>query len=198
MARGLGGACCKVEQPAFIGNSAREPLFRGAKRPGATMRGQRVALVAAVIGLAAPAAAQDQAVDPSRTAEEFIETAREAYSVEEPKPPPCPEATSSEIVVCRESYDGEDQRLPSPTDRAIAAGERPHDPVPDAPYVLGLPQCGVEVTCHSFGRAPPPVYIVDFSKIPEPLTPEEAAHVFRAEDGPPDPSPAEASPAAAP
>jgi len=162
------------------------------------MRGQGVVLATAVLGLALPASAQEAPPESSRTAEEFIKTADEFYHVEKPKPPPCPEATTSEIVVCRESYDGADQRLPGPTDRAIAAGERPPDPIPYAPYVLGLPQCGVEVTCHSFGRAPPPIYIVDFSKIPEALTPEEAAHVRRAADPPGQPMPAEASPAAAP
>jgi hypothetical protein len=162
------------------------------------MHGQRMALATAVLGLAAPAAAQDAPAESSRTAEEFIETAREVYSVEKPKPPPCPEATASEIVVCRESYDGEDQRLPSPTDRAIAAGERPPDPIPQAPDVFGLPPCKSYTFCAPVGRAPPPIYIIDLSKIPEALTPEEAAHVFRAEDMPAQPTPAEASPAAAP
>jgi len=120
------------------------------------MRGRGVALAAALLGVASPALAQDAPPESSRTAEQFIETAREAYSVEKPKPPPCPEATAAEIVVCREWYDGEDQRLPSPTERAIAAGEKPPDPIPDAPYVLGLPECGVEVTCHRVGKAPPP------------------------------------------
>lgn len=162
------------------------------------MRGEAGALAAAFLGAASPVLAQEPAAASPRTAEQFIETAREVYSVEKPKPPPCPEATAAEIVVCRESYDGEDQRLPSPTDRANAAGERPPDPIPSAPYVLGLPECGVEVTCHRVGRAPPPIYIIDFSKIPEALTPEEAALVFRAEDRPAEPTPAEASPAVAP
>ena len=101
--------------------------------------------------------------------------------------------------MCREWYEGEDQRLPSPTERAIAAGEKPPDRIPDAPYVLGLPECGVEVTCHRVGKAPPPIYIIDFDKIPVALTPEEAAHVVRAEDLPQDQaSSGEASPAAAP
>jgi hypothetical protein len=146
--------------------------------------------LAAILGglLTGPASAQ--------TAEEIIETAREVYTVDEPdEPERCPAATGNEIVVCRERDEPTDQRLASPTERAYAAGETPPDPVPRAPYVLGLPQCGVEVTCHRIGRAPPPIYIIDLSKIPEPLTPEEAAHVFRAEDLP---TPEAASPAAAP
>jgi len=198
MASGLGGAYDKVEQPAFIDDSRRGRLFRRARLQGRSMRGEGVVLATALFGLALPASAQEAPEESTRTAEEYIETAREYYHVEKPKPPPCPEATAAEIVVYRESYDGEDQRLGSPTDRAIAAGEKPPDRIPDAPYVLGLPECGVEVTCHRMGRAPPPIYIVDFSKIPEALTPEEAAHVFRAEDLPAESTPAEASPTAAP
>ena len=155
-------------------------------------------MATALLGLALPASAQQAPSESTRTAEEFIETAHEYYHVEKPKPPPCPEATPAEIVVCRESYDGEDQRLPSPTDRAIAAGERPPDRIPDAPDVFGIPPCKSYAFCARVGTAPPPIYIVDFSKIPEALTPEQAAHVFRAEDAPPEPTPAEASRAAAP
>lgn len=162
------------------------------------MRGQGMLMTTAALGLASSAAAQETPPVSSRTAEEFIETAHEYYSPEKPEPPPCPEATAAEIVVCRQSYDGEDQRLPSPTDRAIAAGERPPDPVPDAPNVFGLPPCKAYAFCSKMGRAPPPIYIVDFDKIPEALTPEEAAHVFRAEDLPAEPMPAEALQAAAP
>lgn len=129
------------------------------------------------------------------TAEQFIETAREVYSVPEPEVEPCAAPVGNEIVVCRQIDKVPDQRLPSPTDRARAAGEMPPDPIPEAPYVLGLPECGVEVACHRMGRAPPPIYIIDLSKIPEPLSPEEAALVFRVPD---EPSPEAASPAAAP
>jgi hypothetical protein len=147
-----------------------------------------LALAVTLVGpLAGPVSAQ--------TAEEIIETARKVYTVDEPEPDPCPTATSNEIVVCRPLDQPDDPRLTSPTERAYESGETPPDPVPRAPYVLGLPQCGVEVTCHRIGRAPPPIYIIDLSKIPEPLSPEEAALVFRAEDPP---SPEAASPAAAP
>jgi hypothetical protein len=98
-------------------------------------------------------------------------------------------------VVCRQLEDPDQFRVASPTERANAADEMPPDPIPQAPYVLGLPECGVEVTCHRFGRTPPPIYIIDLSAIPEALTPEESALVFRAED---QPTPEAASPAAAP
>jgi hypothetical protein len=152
------------------------------------MRGQGVMLAIGLSGVAAPAWAQssDLPVD-SRSAEEYIDTAREAYSVDEPEPDPCPQSTTAEIVVCRQLDRVPDQRLPSPTDRANAAGEMPPDPVPRAPDVFGIPPCSSYQACIKIGRAPPPIYIIDLSKIPEPLTPEEAAHVFRAEDPPRDP-----------
>jgi hypothetical protein len=150
----------------------------------------RALALAVILGglLAGPVSAQ--------TAEEIIETAREVYTVDEPdEPDQCPTATGNEIVVCRQLDQPDDQRLTSPTERAYESGAMPPDPVPRAPYVLGLPQCGVEVTCHRIGRTPTPIYIIDLSKIPEPLTPEEAALVFRAEDLP---TPEAASPAAVP
>jgi hypothetical protein len=161
------------------------------------MRGQAGALATVLLGLASPASAQSDEVP--RTAEQFIETARETYSVREPEPEPCPTPTNAEIVVCKPYREMDDQRLPSPTERARAARERPPDPITQAPNVLGVPDCGVEFVCHRIGRAPPPIYIIDLSKIPEPLSPEDAALVFRAEDAPqPTASPEAASPAAAP
>ncbi len=159
------------------------------------MRGQAVALAVALAGLAAPAWAQsEEAAAEPPTAEQLIENAREVYSASRPEREPCPEATGSEIVVCRTLEDPEQFRVASPTERAYANGERPPDPIPSAPYVLGLPECGVEVTCHRVGTAPPPIYIIDLKAIPEPLTPEEATYVYRAEDRP---SPGAASPAGA-
>ena len=70
--------------------------------------------------------------------------------------------------------------------------------MPQAPNVFGLPPCKAYLFCSKVGRAPPPIYIIDLDKIPEPLTPEEAALVFRAEDLAETASPEAASPAAAP
>ena len=164
------------------------------------MRGQATTLAVALIGLAAwPIRAQSDApveeTEGARTAEQFIETAQEAYSVREERPEPCPQAVGNEIVVCRQLEDPDKLRVPSPTERAYAAGERPPDPIPNAPDVFGLPPCSAYMFCSKVGRTPPPVLIIDLSKIPEALTPEEAALVFRVEDPP---SPEEASPAAAP
>ena len=145
-------------------------------------------LAVVLFGMPAPAGAQsDEAAEEPRTAEQFIETAREAYSVREPPPEPCATPVGNEIVVCRQLEDPDKHRLLSPTERAQAAGEMPPDPVPSAPDVFGLPPCSASMFCTRVGRAPPPIYIIDLSKIPEPLTPEEAALVFRAEDAPEEP-----------
>jgi len=166
------------------------------------MRGQGMALAVALLGLSAPANAQSTGTaDDPRTAEEFIATARETYAVDEPEPEqePCATPTAAEIVVCGEVDRPSDQSLPSPSERANAAGEMPPDPIPNAPDVFGLPPCRAYLFCSKMGRAPPPIYIIDLSKIPLALTPEEAAGVVRAEDLPEDePTPEAASPAAAP
>ena len=125
------------------------------------------------------------------TAEEMIEVAREAY-----RPPGlprrCPAPKPNEIVVC--APDPNEYRVPSSLDDAIEAGRAVPDGVPRAPDVLGLLPCEA-VGCISIGKDPPPIYLIDLDAIPVALTPEEAALVFRAEDPP---TPAEASPAAAP
>jgi hypothetical protein len=165
------------------------------------MRGQAVALMIAAFGVAATAHAQAAKPAEPGTAEHFIETARQIYAVEEPDldPEPCAAPTQAEIVVCQQRDSVPDQRLPSPTDRARARDEMPPDPVPRAPDVFGLPPCKSQAVCMKVGRAPPPIYIIDLSKIPEALTPEDAALVFRAEDAPAEAaSPAAASPAGAP
>ncbi len=57
----------------------------------------------------------------------------------------------------------------------------------------------MEVVCHRIGRAPEPPLMIDLAALPHPLTPEEAALVFRAEDVPQEiATPEAASPEAAP
>jgi hypothetical protein len=124
------------------------------------------------------------------TAEEMIEAAREAYRPRGLRRR-CPVGAPGEIVVC--PSDPDEHRVPSSLDEATAAGRAMFDGVPRAPDVFGLPSCEI-VHCVSVGSPPPPLYLIDLKAIPEPLTPEEARQVLRAEN----PSPAGASPAAAP
>jgi len=166
------------------------------------MLGKAVAFAAATAACLAAAAgrAQDREADDKLTAEEMIEVAREEWR--SPNLRGCPEPKPGEIVVCKS--DDKEFRTESSTDEAIREGRPVPDGMPRAPYVMGLPECGVEVECHRMGRAPAPVLMIDLAAIPHPLTPEAAALVFRAEDMPqapapaPAPTPGEASPAAAP
>ena len=146
---------------------------------------------------ASPCRGQDE---PGRaaTTEAMIETAREVW-----RPPglrrgcPAPQR-ANEIVVCAENPDK--YRVASPTDEAIERGEAVDDGLPRAPDVFGIPAGGVTVAKGCFippcPRPMPP--LIDFSALPEPLTPEQAARVFRAEDAPPGLSPEAASPTEVP
>jgi hypothetical protein len=155
----------------------------------------RFAVASALIAAAAlggtPAAGQDEAPAPP-TAEAMIETAREAY-----RPPGlmerCTPGADGEIVVC--APDPERYRVSSSIEDAIAADQPVPDGLPRAPNVFGIPPCEEMGVCMKIGSAPEPPLIIDLAALPHPLTPEEAANVFRA-DG--EASPAGASPADAP
>lgn len=164
-----------------------------------------VATALALIGLApsGPAAAQPEegpadgieaAAEEALTAETIIEIARERL-----RPPgvrrPCklPE-NPNEIVVCGRSAD--EHRVPSETDRAIAEGRAVPDGLPRSPNVDGpgiFQGKGIPL-----GPDPEPPLIVDLTGVPEGLSDEDAALVYRVEDGPPRDAPSipgtEASP----
>ena len=151
-----------------------------------------VAAMAVCFAASAGRAQNDEApVGP--TAEQMVEVAREVWR--SPDLRGCPEAKPGEILVCEP--EPEDFGVESPTEAAIREGRPMPDGIPRAPYVLGLPECGVEVVCHRVGRAPEPRLMIDLEALPHALTPEEAALVFRAEDTPPA-TPEAASPEAAP
>jgi len=138
--------------------------------------------------------AQERDAGGEVSAEEMIEVAREVW-----RPPGlrrrCPAPKPGEIVVC--APNPEEFRVESPTDEAIRKGKAVPDGIPRAPYVFGLPSCEV-VKCNRMGRAPEPPLLIDLEALPHPLTPEEAALVFRAEDAPVESArPEAASPAAA-
>ena len=155
------------------------------------MLGKAVTIAAALVVSLGPQgiAAQEADAEAPPTAEEMIVVARETWG--SPELRPCPVAKPGEIVVCKP--DNENFSVESSLEEAIREGRTVPDGLPRAPYVLGLPECGVEVVCHRIGRARPAPLIIDLAALPHPLTPEEAAHVYRAEDLPA----AEASPEAA-
>lgn len=155
------------------------------------------AVLSACVWHAVPARGQDNSSiearpAPSLTAERLLEVAREAYRPSG-LPGGCDAGKAGEIVVCASASDRV-QRVSSPTDDAIAAGVAVRDRVLRAPE-LAPPPCDPRSRgCFKFGAPPPMPPMIDFSAIPEPLTPEEAALVFRVEDAP---SSAAASPAEA-
>lgn len=183
-----------------MGNSARRGWFRAAEGV-VTMRGYMVALTLAVSGLtvAAPVRAQpaegsagsgaaegsEETGEQPLTAETIIEVARERL-----RPPgvrrPCklPE-NQNEIVVCARDPDA--LRVDAPTDRAIAEGRPGRDSIPRAPNVDGP---GIfQGKGMKLGKDPEPPLIVDLTSQPAPLSEEDAALVYRVEDGPPRESP---------
>jgi hypothetical protein len=179
-----------------MGDSAHRGSFRAAEG-GVTMRGYMVALALVVSGLTfaapagaqpaegstAPGAAEDsgETSEQPLTAETIIEVARERL-----RPPgvrrPCKLPDNpDEIVVCARDPDA--IRVESPTDRAIAEGQPGRDSVPRAPNVDGP---GIfQGKGMKLGQAPEPPLIVDLTNEPTPLNEEDAALVYRVEDGPP-------------
>lgn len=162
------------------------------------MLGKAVALTAAVAACFAATAsrAQERDADHDPTAEEMIEVEREVWRAPGIRRR-CPAAKPGEIVVC--ALNPDEFRVESPTDEAIRNGEAVRDSALRAPDVFGLPPCRAYAFCSKVGRAPEPPLLIDLEALPHPLTPEEAALVFRAEDAPAEPAtPEAASPAAAP
>lgn len=156
------------------------------------MLGKAVAIAAALAASFGPEGAGAQDADAVPTAEQMIEVARETWGTSDAHRR-CPEAKPGEIVVCEPKQ--EDFRVESPIDEAIRTGQSVPDGLPRAPDVFGLPPCEAYTVCSRVGRTPEPPLLIDLAALPHPLTPEEAALVFRAEDPA---TPAAASPAAAP
>ena len=87
------------------------------------------------------------------------------------------------IVVC-----GPVERRREQTRRAMSVLPQPIDPQVNQLDGLREPPCwdsGKATACFRGGWAPPPIYLIDLDAIPEALTPEQAEHVYRAEDLPP-------------
>jgi hypothetical protein len=121
------------------------------------------------------AAAASVSPPPTVTAEEALAHARALYSVVPPKPAPCPESTSEEIVVCAEREDPRKQYVPSDIDNGD-----PDDGVPRAPDVSGLPSGGMRI-----GRTPTHPLIIDLSTIPEPPAGSDADRIAKGEKAAP-------------
>jgi len=135
--------------------------------------------------LAFPASGQE-----SITAQEALENARDVYYAPgEQYVSACPDNTAegraegedgNVIVVCRRPGPAntfQTRETPRPRLDQTADGS------PRAPDVSTIPPChgGAMSVCMSgLGSVPPPVLMVDVTAFPEPLSPEDAAAVFRA------------------
>jgi hypothetical protein len=166
------------------------------------VRSKAIALASALGAClaAGPGMAQEQAAAATLTAEQMIEVERELYGSPDLREP-CARPNPGEIVVCH--TEPEDFRVESPTEAALRNGERPPGMPPNAAHLFDPPPCvpSLLTFCGKFGRAPKAPAIVDLTALPEPLTAEEAALVFRADDWPAEAGPARpaaASPADAP
>ncbi len=156
-----------------------------------SIAGVLMAMGAATFFAGLPTVAAAQTV----SAEEAIETAREVYRVPEQTVSLCPEdaveeavagAQGNVIVVCRQlggPYEFQTRDGPRPDLGRTATG------APRAPDVSTIPPCGSVAggvgiaTCSRFGSVPPPAIMVDTTAFPEPLSAEDAARVFRADEG---------------
>lgn len=83
-----------------------------------------------------------------------------------------------EIVVCGADH-GEQWRVPSTTDSDRGSHQAMDTGVPAAPNVSSLPDC--RRGCLGFGKAPPPLYIIDLRKMPEAPAGSDADRIAKGE-----------------
>ena len=146
------------------------------------MSSRCVALTAICFAIAAngPLRAQER---PTTTAADLAARQRAQLREDLARPEECqPHAMQPDtIVVC-----GPVERRREETQRVMSVLPAPVDPQVNRLDGLREPPCWVSgdaSVCLRGGWAPPKVYLIDLDAIPEALTPEEAEHVYRAEDG---------------
>ena len=92
----------------------------------------------------------------------------------------CNEARrQGEIVVCGVDR-GEQWRVPSTAESDPKSRQGRDIGMPTAPNVSSLPDCAI-VKCHGFGKVPPPIYVVDFTKLPEAPVGSDADRIAKGE-----------------
>ena len=124
-------------------------------------------LAVLLLMMMAPVAAQAQDGGAPLTAEQALATAAARYTTREARPEPCPESSGEVIVVCRRLEDPESQRMPSPTEQAIADGTMPPDPIPSAPDFAGPSTNVVARGCFIPPCPGEPALLIDLKAIPE-------------------------------
>ena len=116
--------------------------------------------------------------------EQLLQTAKQAYSLPtRPRPGRCAAGRPGEIVVCAPDS-GEDQRVPSTADSDPGSREAQRALNNGIPHAdVGTHQSGTVVATGCFipPCPKPPVYIVDFSKLPPPPPGSDAERIANGE-----------------
>lgn len=142
------------------------------------MRASLIVLSAAVMLAAAPVWAEPEEKDPRVT--ELLEQAKRVYGVSDPRDR-CRRRDGQEIVVCVDH--GEDLHVPSTAEsdpNSREARRALNDGIPRAPQ-LDRGSCKGQPGCVTGGWAPPPIYEVDLSKLPQAPEGSEADLIARGE-----------------
>ncbi|MXO65776.1 hypothetical protein [Altericroceibacterium endophyticum] len=120
------------------------------------------------------------------TAEDALAKAREVYGPPQLAKPKCPEAqTPGELVVCALPQDDSDFRVNPTSTTDPRSAQALDDGIPRAPDVAGdgifKGPGTMSGGCFLNKCPPPPAYIVDFSKLPEPPPGSDADRMARGE-----------------
>jgi hypothetical protein len=136
--------------------------------------------LAALLILPAPALAQSDSEELDRRVAERLEQAKAVTGVPERRNR-CRPSSGDEIVVCVDN--GGDQRVPSTAETdpsSLAARRMLNNGVPRAPQ-FDRGSCRGQPGCITGGWAPPPVYYVDVTKLPEAPEGSEADRIAKGE-----------------
>ena len=128
--------------------------------------------------LLAPGPDQPGAEDPVEAA---FARAKELYGMPDPRLR-CRPGPDGEIVVCADR--GEDLKVPSSAESDPRSRAALRNGVPSAPQ-LDRGSCKGQPGCIVGGWAPPPVYYIDLTAIPEPAPGRDADRIARGEIPPP-------------
>lgn len=135
---------------------------------------------AMVLALSAPAHAQSDPDTLDAKVAERLDQAKSAYGVADPRLRCRPKPGTDEIVVCVDR--GEDQRVDrGPPDPNSLEGRRAlNGGVPRAPQ-FDRGSCKGQPGCITGGWAPPPVYYVDVTALPEAPPGSDAEKIAKGE-----------------
>ena len=134
--------------------------------------------------LPAPVAAEATSADPAALEEAVaarLDAAKQVYGIPDPRLRCRPKPGSDEIVVCRDS--GEDLVVPSTSESdpdSLAARRALNGGVPRAPQ-FDRGSCRGKPGCITGGWAPPPVYYVDVTRLPEAPEGSDADRIAKGE-----------------